>query len=65
MEFLSAKETAQEWGISLRRVQKLCEQNRIHGVQRLGKIWLIPKEANRPSDMRYTVSKDQERNGKS
>ena len=64
MEFLSAKETAQEWGISLRRVQKLCEQNRIHGVQRLGKIWLIPIEATRPSDRRYTVSKAQERNGK-
>lgn len=53
MEFVSAKEKAKEWGISIRRVQVFCEQRRIEGVQRLGKIWVIPKDAERPVDLRY------------
>jgi len=57
MEFVSAKDKAEEWGISIRRVQKFCEQGRIDGVQRLGKIWVIPKEASRPVDLRYSDSK--------
>ncbi|MGL6201178.1 MAG: helix-turn-helix domain-containing protein [Lachnospiraceae bacterium] len=60
MEFMSAKDKAEEWGISIRRVQKYCEQGRIAGVQRLGKIWLIPKEALRPTDLRYTNSKPED-----
>ena len=57
MDFLTAKEKADEWNISLRRVQLFCEQNRIEGVQRLGKIWVIPKNAERPCDKRYSVNK--------
>jgi len=60
MEFVSAKEKAKEWSISLRRVQKFCEQGRIDGVQRLGKIWLIPKDAPRPADLRYSANKQED-----
>ena len=63
MEFVSAKEKAEEWGISIRRVQIFCEQGRIEGVQRLGKIWVIPKSASRPADLRYSENKKGERNG--
>lgn len=52
MEYLTAKETAQKWGISERRVQVLCEQGRIAGVQRLGKSWAIPSSAQKPIDKR-------------
>lgn len=62
MDFVSAKEKSDEWGISLRRVQKLCEESRIEGVQRLGKVWLIPKKAGRPADLRYSANKQEERN---
>lgn len=61
MEYVSAKEKAEEWDLSLRRVQKFCEQGRIEGVRRLGKIWLIPKDAERPIDLRYSANKPQER----
>ncbi len=57
MDFVIAKEKSVEWGISLRRVQTFCEQGRINGVQRMGKIWIIPRDAKRPSDMRYTANK--------
>lgn len=32
LEYISAPEAAKKWGISQRRVQKLCEENRIPGV---------------------------------
>ena len=41
MEYISAPEAAKKWGISERRVQKLCAENRIPGVSKLGYMWLI------------------------
>jgi hypothetical protein len=38
--------------ISERRIQKLCEEGRITGVIRFGKVWAIPKEAENPVDGR-------------
>ena len=52
MEYMTAKEAAEKWGISERRVQVLCEQERIENVARLGKAWAIPKDANKPLDAR-------------
>lgn len=52
MEYISAPEAAKKWGISERRVQKLCEENRIPGVVRFSRMWLIPKDAEKPKDGR-------------
>ena len=52
MEYMSCAEAAGKWGISERRVQKLCEGNRIQGVVKFGQVWLIPKNAKKPVDMR-------------
>lgn len=52
MDYMSAPEAAEKWGISERRVQKLCEENRIPGVQRISRMWLIPKAAEKPIDRR-------------
>ena len=52
MEYITAKEAANKWGISERRVQVLCEQGRIEGVQRLGKAWAIPQDVKKPVDKR-------------
>ena len=57
MDYVTAKEKSEEWGISLRRVQLFCEQGRIEGVSRMGKIWIIPKDTERPADMRYSENK--------
>ena len=54
MDYVTAKEKSEEWSISLRRVQLFCEQGRIEGVSRMGKIWIIPKDAKRPTDLRYS-----------
>lgn len=52
MEYISTKEAADKWGISERRIQKLCEENRISGVTRFSRVWAIPKEAEKPMDGR-------------
>ena len=53
LEYISAPEAAKKWGISERRVQKLCEENRIPGVAKFSRMWLIPKDAEKPTDGRY------------
>lgn len=52
MELISTKEASKKWGISERRIQKLCEENRIPGVFRFGRSWAIPKDAVKPTDAR-------------
>ena len=52
LEYISAPEAAKKWRISERRVQKLCEENRIPGASKLGYMWLIPKDAEKPVDGR-------------
>ena len=41
-EYMTVQDAAKLWGISVRRVQKLCEENRIDGIVRLPRAWLIP-----------------------
>ncbi len=52
MNYMSVKEAAEKWGVSVRWVQKFCVENRIQGVMRFGHSWMIPKDAERPSDLR-------------
>ena len=55
MEYMSCPEAAKKWGISERRVQVLCRENRIPGVSKLGYMWLIPKDAEKPIDGRFLI----------
>lgn len=58
MEYMSAPQAAEKWGISERRVQKLCEGERIPGVSKFGSMWLIPKNAKKPIDGRTKKGKE-------
>jgi len=55
-DYMTVQETAKLWNLSERRVQKLCENNRIEGVVRLSRVWLIPKNAKKPIDKRYKAT---------
>lgn len=52
MSFMSVKEAATKYGLSERRVQKLCKQNRIDGAKKISGVWIIPGEAEKPTDGR-------------
>ena len=54
MEVMSAREAADRWGISQRRVAVLCSEKRIANAQMLGNMWLIPRNAEKPVDARST-----------
>lgn len=49
MEYITVKEAAEKWGVSVRRVQFLCNNDRIKGVIRFGRAWKIPATAVLPN----------------
>ena len=57
MEYISIAQAEEKWGISRRRVLTLCSQGRIPGVSRLGTIWMIPRNAEKPADARIKSGK--------
>ncbi len=53
MEYISAQEAATKWGISKRRVQTLCASHRIENAVRVGNMWILPEDAEKPADGRF------------
>ena len=51
-KYISAREAADKWGISRRRVSLLCSQGRIKNACIVGGAWLIPDDAEKPEDPR-------------
>ena len=52
MNFLTTTEVSEKWGVSRRRITKLCEDGRIDGAILRGNTWLIPDNAAKPEDPR-------------
>ena len=55
MEYITVAEAASKWGVSVRRVQFLCNNDRIKGAVRFGPIWRIPKTAVLPNARKKTA----------
>lgn len=54
---LSTKEISQKWGISSRRIARLCSEGSIAGVQRVGASWGVPESAEKSVDARIKSGK--------
>ena len=54
---MTLKETSEKWGISSRRINTLCVEGRIPGAQKLGNMWIIPADAEKPKDERIKSGK--------
>lgn len=52
IQYITAREAAEKWNISQRRVSILCSENRIPNVAMLGNMWIIPRDAKKPEDLR-------------
>ena len=50
--YMSITQASEKWNLSKRRINTLCSQNRIPRVTRIGTIWAIPVDAEKPSDAR-------------
>lgn len=47
--YLTVEDVAKKWSISVRRVQILCNGKRIQGAEKIGGIWFIPADAEKPN----------------
>jgi len=52
MDYLTVKEAGEKWGIGSRMVTLYCVAGRIEGAQKIGNLWLVPKDAPKPADGR-------------
>ncbi|OOB76391.1 transposase [Clostridium haemolyticum] len=53
--YATIKEIAEQWGITPRRVQVLCNKGKIHGAVKFGRDWAVPQNAEKPEDGRVTT----------
>lgn len=51
---MKISEAAKKWGISERRVNSLCLQDRIPNAMKFGTTWAIPGDAEKPKDNQIT-----------
>lgn len=56
--YMTVKRASEKWGISDRRVRKLCSEGKISGVVKEGRSWKIPSEAKKPEDGRYKTAEN-------
>jgi hypothetical protein len=57
MDYMTAQQAAEKWGVSLRWVQTYLKNERIDGAIRFGWAWMIPKDTEKPVDGRLKNSK--------
>ena len=55
--YLSVREISYKWNVSERWVSKLAQDGRIPGVERFGRSWAVPEDAEKPDDPRKQRSK--------
>lgn len=64
MGFLSISQTADKWGISGRRIQRLCAEGRIPSATKIGSYGAVPEDAEKPKDNRIKSRKYRKNNPK-
>lgn len=54
--YITVQEAAEKWGITTRQVQILYKTNRIAGATRMSRIWIIPENAEKPTNDKRKVA---------
>ena len=57
MDYMTLMEASEKWGISPRQINYYCSEGRIPGAEKMGRVWLIPKDAEKPRDRRMKDGK--------
>lgn len=57
MDWITTKEAAKLWGVTMRSIQLMCEKGVLEGSTKLGDIWVIPKGTPKPLDGRTKEAK--------
>lgn len=52
MDYITRKEAGEKWGVSPRQINYYCFERRIPGAEKIRRVWLIPRDAEKPIDGR-------------
>jgi excisionase family DNA binding protein len=52
MDVMTVSQAAKLWGITRRRVLKLCENGQLPEAEKVGAVWVMPKSTVKPPDGR-------------
>jgi hypothetical protein len=52
MDYITVQEAAEKWGVKERWVQALIKRGSVEGAIRFSRVWMIPKDAQKPADGR-------------
>ena len=63
MDYMTLREAGKKWGISPRQINSYCSDGRIPGAEKMGRVWLITKDAKKPIDGRTKLGKERKGNG--
>lgn len=55
--YMTIKEAAEKWSVSVRWVQMLCSDGKIEGAVKFGHAWAIPRDMEKPEDKRVKSGK--------
>ena len=62
MNYMTLREASEICGISARQINSYCADGRIPGAEKMGRVWLIPKDAQKPVDGRTKQGRQQNEN---
>ena len=57
MDYISTKEAAQRWGVSIRYVRHLLSENRIPGAKKYGVSWISRRQQKAKGSQKRTQSR--------
>ena len=57
MNILTIKDASLKWGISVRRINVLCNEGRIVGAKKVAGVWFLPIDSEKPTDARIKSGK--------
>ena len=60
MDYMTLKEASEKRGVSARQINYYCATNRIPGAVKMGTVWLIPKDSQKPADQRFKSARSKE-----
>ena len=58
MHMIKAKDLAQKWHLTSRRIGQLCAEGMIPGAVKQGRCWMIPADVKKPDVLQKTNSKE-------
>jgi len=58
LDYFTAKQAAEKWGITANRITILCKGGKIPGAMQIGSQWMIPNGTKKPADGRTKKAKE-------